>query len=83
MLRSIYDRVTELNSKKCLLKAKYEQDEKYARIHKRLVEKKSICKRNAIARSPDEVKTQTDEQLQNNKESLENEAYFTDSILIW
>src|SRR5690606_19127147 len=42
LLQSIYDRVTELNRKNNLLKAKYEQDEKYARLHKRLVENKSI-----------------------------------------
>ncbi|MEO6135602.1 MAG: type I restriction endonuclease, partial [Ginsengibacter sp.] len=39
LLNAMYDKVKELNRKNDLLKAKYEQDEKYVRIHKRLMEK--------------------------------------------
>ena len=35
MLHQVYEKVKELNRKNELLSAKYEQDEKYARIHKR------------------------------------------------
>ncbi|HNB53493.1 MAG TPA: type I restriction endonuclease, partial [Anaerolineales bacterium] len=38
-LHHIYDRVTELNRKNNLLKAKYAHDVKYARTHKRILEK--------------------------------------------
>ncbi len=44
-LQQIYDKVTELNRKNNLLKAKYENDTKYARMHKRIVEKGNISKR--------------------------------------
>ena len=39
-LQQIYDdKITELNRKNSLLKAKYENDAKYARTHKRVLEK--------------------------------------------
>jgi type I restriction enzyme R subunit len=41
-LQQIYDKVTELNRKNNLLKAKYENDAKYARMHKRILEKGNI-----------------------------------------
>ena len=44
-LEQIFDKVTELNRKNNLLKAKYENDAKYARLHKRILEKGSISKR--------------------------------------
>ena len=43
-LQQIFDRVTELNRRNNLLKAKYENDAKYARIHKRILEKGNISK---------------------------------------
>ncbi len=83
LLKSIYDRVTELNRRNSLLKAKYEQDEKYARIHKRLVENKSIsAKETQLHEALMNVKTQTDEQLQNNKNVLDNEVFFTDRYML-
>ncbi|WP_179414830.1 type I restriction endonuclease [Mucilaginibacter sp. E4BP6] len=72
LLKSIYDRVTELNRKNNLLKAKYEQDEKYARIHKRLQETKGIsAKEIQLHEALTNVKIQTDEQLLNNKNILD------------
>ncbi|RYY90234.1 MAG: type I restriction endonuclease subunit R [Chitinophagaceae bacterium] len=83
LLQSIYDRVTELNRKNNLFKAKYEQDEKYARIHKRLLENKKITARETQIHSAlMEVKHQTDDYLQNNANVLANEAYFTDRYLL-
>lgn len=82
LLRSIYDRVTELNRKNNLLKVKYDQDEKYARIHKRVLENRSIpAKETSLHAALMQVKTQTDEQLQNNKNLLDNEAFFNRYIL--
>ncbi|MGV8880375.1 MAG: type I restriction endonuclease subunit R [Sphingobacteriaceae bacterium] len=82
LLQSIYDRVTELNRKNNLLKAKYEQDEKYARLHKRLVENKSIsAKAIQLHEALMNVKHQTDEQLANNKNILDNEAFFNRYLL--
>jgi len=82
LLQSIYDRVTELNRKNNLLKAKYEQDEKYARLHKRLVENKGIsAKEIQLHQALMNVKNQTDEQLLNNKNILDNEAFFNRYLL--
>ena len=41
-LQQIYDKVNELNRKNNLLKAKYENDTKYTRPHKRIIEKGGI-----------------------------------------
>ena len=82
LLQSIYDRVTELNRKNNLLKAKYEQDEKYARLHKRLVENKGIsAKEIQLHQALMNVKHQTDEQLLNNNNILDNEAFFNRYLL--
>lgn len=82
LLRSIYDRVTELNRRNNLLKAKYEQDEKYARVHKRIVERnRDSLKELQLHAALMQVKAQADEQLQNNKNLLDNEAYFNRYIL--
>lgn len=82
LLQSIYDRVTELNRKNNLLKAKYEQDEKYARVHKRLVENGGLsAKEIQLHQALMNVKNQTDEQLANNKNILDNEAFFNRYLL--
>ena len=82
LLRSIYDRVTELNRKNALLKAKYEQDEKYARVHKRLTENGGITARESqLHEALMNVKEQTDEQVLNNKNVISNEAYFKKQLL--
>lgn len=82
LLRSIYDRVTELNRKNALLKAKYEQDEKYARVHKRLTENGSIsAKESQLHEALMNVKEQTDEQVLNNKNVISNEAYFKKQLM--
>ena len=82
LLRSIYDRVTELNRKNALLKAKYEQDEKYARVHKRLTENGGINARESqLHEALMNVKEQTDEQVLNNKNVISNEAYFKKQLL--
>lgn len=82
LLRSIYDRVTELNRKNALLKAKYEQDEKYARVHKRLTENGGITARESqLHEALMHVKEQTDEQVLNNKNVISNEAYFKKQLM--
>lgn len=82
LLRSIYDRVTELNRKNALLKAKYEQDEKYARVHKRLTENGNITAREPqLHEALMNVKELTDEQVLNNKNVISNEVYFKKQLL--
>ncbi len=76
-LRKIYDEVGELNRKNNLLKAKYENDKKYARIHKRLVERGNISKRESqIFEALQGVKTNADLQVLQNTNLLNNESYF-------
>ncbi len=81
-LQKIFDKVAELNRRNNLLKAKYENDTKYARIHKRIMEKGSITKReSAIYETLIEIKKQTDEKVLINTKLLENEGYFTNLIM--
>lgn len=81
-LQQIYDRVTELNRKNNLLKAKYENDAKYARMHKRILEKGNISKRESeICETLTEIKNQVDEKVLINTQMLNNESYF-DKLMI-
>jgi len=76
-LQQIFDKVTELNRKNNLLRAKYENDEKYARIHKRILEKGSISKRESeICDALLGIKKQVDEKILSNTKILDNESYF-------
>lgn len=82
LLNSIYDRVTELNRKNNLLKAKYEYDEKYARIHKRITERADVtAKEIQLYDALYNVKQTADSQLLNNHNLLDNEAYFDRHLL--
>ncbi len=76
-LRLIYDKVTELNRKNNLLKAKYENDTKYARLHKRVVEHGKITKRESeIHAALTNIKLEADEKVLINNHQLDNENYF-------
>ena len=81
-LQQIYDKVTELNRNNNLLKAKYENDAKYARLHKRIVERGGIPKRESeIYDSLVEIKKQADEKVLINSQMLNNESYFEKLLL--
>ncbi|MGA1977131.1 MAG: HsdR family type I site-specific deoxyribonuclease [Bacteroidales bacterium] len=76
-LQLIYDKVTELNRQNNLLKAKYENDTKYARIHKRILEKGNISKRESeICETLMDIKKQVDDKVLINTQMLNNESYF-------
>ena len=76
-LQQIYDKVTELNRKNNLLKAKYENDAKYARIHKRILEKGNITSRESgIGETLLDIKKQADDKVRLNANLLNNESYF-------
>lgn len=82
LLNAMYDKVKELNRKNDLLKAKYEQDEKYVRIHKRLMEKGNLSlKEMQLFEALQEIKKETDQQLFRNGKLTDNEAYFNDYLL--
>jgi type I restriction enzyme R subunit len=76
-LRQIYESVTELNRKNNLLRAKYENDAKYARTHKRIWERGDISKRESeICETLIDIKRQADEKVLINTKLLNNESYF-------
>jgi len=76
-LQTIFEKVTELNRKNNLLKAKYGNDARYARVHKRIMEKGTISKRESeIAEMLLDIKTQADDKILANRRLLDNEGYF-------
>lgn len=77
LLRQIYGQAKELNRKNALLRAKYDHDEKYARIHKRLTEKGSLsAKEIQLHRALMHVKEEVDEKLEGQEDILANQAWF-------
>ncbi len=81
-LEQIFDKVTELNRKNNLLKAKYESDAKYARVHKRVLEKGGISKRESeIHETLLDIKAKTDEKVLLNSKLLDNEGYFSQQLI--
>ncbi|MCW1961293.1 type I restriction endonuclease subunit R [Chryseobacterium viscerum] len=77
LLRKIYDEAKELNRKNALLKAKYNNDEKYVRIHKRLTEKSKLnAKEIQLHRALMQVKNEVDTRLEGQEDYLNNEALF-------
>lgn len=76
-LQQIYDQVVELNRRNNLLKAKYENDEKYAKLHKRVIEKGNISDRESLVyQALMDIKKQADEKVLINNHMLDNEGFF-------
>jgi len=75
-LNEIYDKAKELERKNQLLKAKYDHDEKYARLHKRLMEKDPLTDSEAkLFEALKGLKTEVDKQIEQNAKMLENESF--------
>jgi type I restriction enzyme, R subunit len=82
LLKAIYDKVKELNRRNELLKAKYGHDEKYVRVHKRLMEKGTLSlKESQLYEALQTIKRSTDEQLVRNSRLTEHESYFNDYLM--
>ncbi len=80
-LRSIHERIKELNRRNDLLKEKYEGDPKYARVHKRLLEAGKPSKLKAvIIEALQQIKEQTDLAVLSRNDSLSNESYFASQV---
>lgn len=76
-LRQIHEKVKELNRQNHQLRAKYHGDAKYARIHKRLLERGTLSEpERRICEALAGVKRQADEQVMQNTQMLANESYF-------
>jgi len=81
-LNDIYSRAKELERKNQLLKAKYDNDEKYARLHKRLMEKDPLTETESkLFDALKGLKTEIDNQIEKNSKMLENEDYVEKMML--
>ena len=81
-LQQIFDKVTELNRKNNQLKAKYKNDVKYARIHKRIIERGNISKKEiAISESLMAIKQQADDKILIKTQLLNNDGYFSSLMM--
>jgi type I restriction enzyme R subunit len=83
LLRGIYDRITDINRRNNLLKAKYNGDKKYVRIHKRIIERTrpGSVRESIINQALMIVKTKIDEKLMNNKDYLTHDDYFSNMLM--
>ena len=81
-LNKIYEKIKELNRQNNLLKAKYDRDAKYVRLHKRLVEwgKLSLTERK-ICEVLLGVKVDADGFVLQNRKILNNEVYFSKEMV--
>lgn len=76
-LEKIYDKITELNRKNNLLKEKYKGDVKFARVHKRILERGNLTKREIeLYEVLLGIKSQADEKVLVNTNILNNDGYF-------
>jgi type I restriction enzyme, R subunit len=76
-LTAIHDKVKELNRQNNQLRAKYQGDAKYTRIHKRLHERGAFSQiERRLFDALNGVKQQADEQALQNTQLLNNESYF-------
>jgi len=75
-LNKIYNQSKELERKNQLLKIKYNNDEKYARLHKRLMEKDPLTDNESrLFEALNSLKQKTDDKILQNSGILENENY--------
>jgi type I restriction enzyme R subunit len=75
-LEKIYAKAKELERKNQLLRAKYDNDEKYARLHKRLMEKDPLTdSESKLFEALQGLKKEVDAQIIQNSKMLENESF--------
>lgn len=75
-LNDIYTAAKELERKNQLLRAKYNNDEKYARIHKRLMEKDPLTESESkLFEALSSLKGAMDIQIEQNNKMLDNESF--------
>lgn len=80
-LQQIYDRITELNRKNALLKAKYENDAKYARVHKNLMRQNPSQRERILHEALIGIKQEGDERILRSSKLLNNEAFFSREMI--
>ncbi len=81
-LNEIYNKAKELERKNQLLKAKYDNDEKYARLHKRLMEKDPLTdSESKLFEALKGLKIEVDKQIEQNAKMLENENFVEKMVM--
>ena len=81
-LNDIYSRAKELERRNQLLRAKYDNDEKYARLHKRLMEKNPLTDNESkLFEALSGLKSAVDQQIEQNSKMLENEKFVEKMVL--
>lgn len=83
LLKSVYARVNELNNKNSNINSKYNNDDKFTRIHKRIMEKGSIsAKETQIHEALMDTKIMVDLLVLSNTNILKDgNDYFSDEVL--
>lgn len=77
ILKSIHERIKELNRENNQLLAKYRGDAKYTRVHKRLLERGMVsATERKLFNALFDVKEKADDHVLQNTQLLANEAYF-------
>ena len=79
LIESIYAKVSELNRRNNLLLAKYDNDKKYARVHKRILQKRSNSTPKdemKICVALQDIKKQADDNVLNNSNIVKNDGFF-------
>jgi type I restriction enzyme R subunit len=75
-LNDIYDKAKKLERENRLLSEKYNYDKKYARIHKRLMEKDPLTdKERKLFDALNGLRIAVDNEIQQNFKIMENESY--------
>jgi len=81
-LNEIYNQAKELERKNQLIKAKYDNDEKYARLHKRLMEKDPLTdSESKLFEALKGLKIEVDKQIEQNANMLENESFVKKMVM--
>lgn len=79
LIESIYAKMSELNRRNNLLLAKYDNDKKYARVHKRILQKRSNSTPKdemKICEALQDIKKQADDNVLNNSNIIKNDGFF-------
>ncbi len=80
-LNEMYSKAKKLEQKNQLLRAKYDNDEKYARLHKRLMEKDPLTdSESKLIDALKGLKTEVDRKIEQNSKLLENENFINQMI---
>ena len=79
LIEDIYHKVVDLNRRNNLLLAKYDNDQKYARVHKRIMQKRSPStpkEEMKISEALQDIKQRADEKILNSHEVVKNDGFF-------